>query len=1631
MEVALHRVLITALSILLIGSFAFATTQEVQLSSTPNGANLVDDNHNGVALDFSVGSVIASDVSTKGGDFTLLAGQAMGRSQSVGDPNLPAIRRIIAIPEGCELDVQVLSDQTEVFDLKALGLTNPIMPVQPSLSKSDDPMSVPFMMNRAQYEMSGYYRQELVETNILGSMRGVRFAVVSVNPFEYSPTEGKVIVHTNVSINVSYVGADWAKTEDIRRTTYSPMFEPVFSRAINYEAQTANTKDDLVSYPVKYLIIADRMFEGELDEFIAWKVKKGFNVVLAYTDEIGSGSNTEITAYIESLYNSGTTEDPAPSFVLFVGDDNQIPAHDGTASTHITDLYFCEFTGDDFPEIYYGRFSAQNVADLTPQIDKTLEYEQYLMPDPSYLEYVTLVSGVDASHASTYGNGQINYGTEYYFNAAHGIDPHVWLYPASEASGAAADIIQTVSDGVGLYNYTAHCSHSGHGTPSFTTSDIPGLTNYHQYLLGIGNCCESNTFGTDYSTDCFGEAFLKVADKGGIGYIGGSNSTYWDEDYWWGVGYGDVVGAGPDYEETTLGAYDGVFHDHGEAMTDWYVTNSAIIFAGNMAVSASTSTRDTYYWEIYHLMGDPSVITYMGVPTVNNVSHDATCLLTTTTFTVDADPGSYVGISVAGELQGAGYVDQTGSVDIELVGFSQPVTADIVVTCQNRQPYIGTFQVIAPSGPYVLFDSYTINDAAGNGNGLIEIAETIGLGVQLVNVGPDDALNVQAVITTTDPYVTITNGTANYGTIAADFGTLYLADAFTFDVSPNAPDGHEVLFDIAITGTARDTWYGDFEITVHAPIVDFVSVAIDDASGDNNGVLDPGETVLLTVSLQNTGSVDAPDLSAVLSEGDAYITVGDDYGYFGTILAENGLGDNRNDEFEVTADPTCPTGYLVTVGLTITAGNYQTTARFDLTVGDRAVLLGDNFSTDKGWAGLGGDAEWTIGPCVGAGGDPVNDYSHLGDNQVLGNDLTEDGQYNAGIAETDWVTSPVIDCSNITGVILSFYRWLGVEGSGSDHAYFEVFDGTDWVNIFENGTSTMTETEWTLQEFDLGTYADHNPAFMIRFGLGSTSGSGNYCGWNIDDLELKGYGTMGAPEAELVTAEITDSIQPGSDPAVHYVTVNNIGDGTLSMVFTPSDDWLGCSSEMQIVPAGESVDFEVSLSCNGMLGGVHEGTLSCISNEDGYPQVDIPVYMYIYEPDYSCNESNINMSLAVENQADHEMTVNNYGEGTLLYAIGVQMDLDKDATWIAPTVDPLGYRTGDPDKTGISEAFYPPVEKGAGGPDAYGYQWRDSDEAGGPVYDWIDISTSGTEITDFSDDNVVGPISLGFSFPMYDSVYTEIYVSSNGYVLFDESYSSLTNYELPTSNTTSAMIAMWWDDIDPPEAGNVYYYYDATLSRFILSWEGVRNYLYPTGTGSLTFQLILNANGKITLQYNTMDPGTDEDGLAGATVGLQCSGATDGLSVVHNAEYMHDQLALDIFAANWMSIEPASGSIDPYGQQLFTVHFDAAGLEEKVYTGRLMVSCNDGDTPTDVIEVQLNVGTGCCVGMTGNVDCDEDDICDIGDLTKLIQHLFIDFEALCCPEEANVDGEGDVDIGDITELINHLMITFEDMAMCQ
>ncbi|HER00598.1 MAG TPA: hypothetical protein ENO22_14770 [candidate division Zixibacteria bacterium] len=1126
---------------------ATADHQTVTFAETYSAVEVTGQDDFGVDLRMDIGAIDFYDVNTKGGDFTLMVINGFTRSFEVGEPNLPKANKLLSIPFGSDLQVEVLNYEVQELNLHDLGYENPLIPVQPSLSKSDDPESVPFEFDQSLYQMDQTYILPIAEAQVLGSMRNVNIGRLSLSPVEYNPVKGTLRIYTSMEIRVNFINPDWALTEEINLKYYSPFFSPIYDKLDNYQAPTTD-KDDLVTYPIKYVIVSDRMFETQLQPFIEWKTKKGFMVEVAYTDVIGS-STTAVTTYLENLYNSANPPtDPAPSFVLLVGDDQQIPAHQ--ASGHITDLYFCEYStpGDYFPEVYYGRFSAQNTTQLQPQIDKTLEYEQYLMPDPTYLQDITLVSGVDASHAPTWGNGQLNYGTTYYFNAAHGIYPNVWLYPASDSSGAGAAIIQTVQDGIGLYNYTAHCSHTGHADPSFTTSDVAGLTNIHEYGLGIGNCCLSNTFGDDYSTPCFGEAWLQKENGGGIGYIGGSNSTYWDEDFWWGVG-NEPINVNPTYHAANLGAYDGIFHDHGEPMSKHYVTNSAIMYAGNTAVTEAGSSRTQYYWEIYHLMGDPALMTYMGIPTQNTYTLPATILITDEQIYIEAEPESYVGVSRGGVLHGAGFIDSTGSAYIDIDPFTIPGEIEVVISHQFRIPVTDTVMVIAPDGPYVIYDTHDINDITGNNDGLVDIGENILMGMQIKNVGPDDALNVSAALSTTDSYITLTDNTEAYGTIYGNDGTGYAADAFNFDVDGNTPDGHKVSFDVTVTGDARETWMSAFNVTVHAPVLQYVTLDINDATGNGNGILDPGESAELTITLENTGSGTADNVAAILSEYDTFLGITDNSSIYGTINA-GATADNSADLFMVEADASCPQGYATQFTLDLSAdGGYTKQIIVDITVGDRVTIYADDFSYDQGWTGLGGSGEWNIGPCVGGTGsdgsggpDPSEDHSPSTDNKVLGNDLTPGtgGDYNSGLGMTYWVYSPVIDCEDYTSVQMRYFRWLGIEDDAYDHAYLQAFDGTSWVTLFENGSSDMNEQSWGEQFHDISQYADENPLFQIRFGIGTTDGSVQYCGWNIDDIELKGY-YNGSEYKVRVQPELQSQYGPAGDQAAYALMVRNRG----------------------------------------------------------------------------------------------------------------------------------------------------------------------------------------------------------------------------------------------------------------------------------------------------------------------------------------------------------------------------------------------------------------------------------------------------------------------------------------------------------
>ena len=665
------------LVVLPVAGTATTNVKSIPLSADESRLEVTSQNQSELRFQVQVADLTALEVTTQAGVFHRLMIPGFHSSQREGAPELPMMNRLVAIPHGASARIEVEAVESRLIDLADFGIDTPLMPAQPSMSKSADPESWPFIYDPSAYQVDKV-SQELVRIEDLGRLRAMDLGRVEVSPVEYYPRANQIRLTESVTFRVIFEGGDRAAGQELMTRTASPFFEPVYARVSNAKG-FHDSYPDRVGDVVTMVIITPAMFETQLQDFVDWKTERGFHVIVGVigTPEVGSSTST-IQSYIHDLYNNPDPGVPAPSFALFVGDVAQCPTF--SMGGDATDRPYCAVDGDTVPDIYYGRFSATNSSQLQAILDKTLMYDQFTMPDPSYLAEVVMIAGVDAGYAPTHGNGQINYGTSNYFNVAHGITSHTYLYPASGSSGP--QIISDVSNGVAYVNYTAHGSQTSWSDPSFTQSNVNGLGNSGEYCLAVGNCCLTSTY--DYG-ECFAETWLRAVDKGAIGYIGGSNSTYWDEDFWWGVGYTSNINANPTFAGTEMGAYDGLFHDHGEAEHLWYVTNDAIIFCGNLAVMEAGSSLTTYYWNIYNLMGDPTLSTYLGVPAVNPVSYYA---VSSASITVDAVPGSYVGLTQNGTLVGAGTVSPTGTEVISFFTTPAPgVDVHMVVTMQNREPY--------------------------------------------------------------------------------------------------------------------------------------------------------------------------------------------------------------------------------------------------------------------------------------------------------------------------------------------------------------------------------------------------------------------------------------------------------------------------------------------------------------------------------------------------------------------------------------------------------------------------------------------------------------------------------------------------------------------------------------------------------------------------------------------------------------------------------------------------------------------------------------------------------------------------------------------------------------------------------
>ena len=452
---------------------------------------------------------------------------------------------------------------------------------------------------------------------------------------------------------------------------------------------------------------------------------------------------------------------------------------------------------------------------------------------------------------------------------------------------------------------------------------------------------------------------------------------------------------------------------------------------------------------------------------------------------------------------------------------------------------------------------------------------------------------------------------------------------------------------------------------------------------------------------------------------------------------------------------------------------------------------------------------------------------------------------------------------------------------------------------------------------------------------------GGDAGWTIDDgVAWEGShsarsGVIGHGDASRLSLayDVLDagelsfhfrvSCEAGYDFMRFYV------DGVLQASWSGDVPW---TRHVQNLAAGPHVLLWSYEKDGSVAGGLDAGWLDFI---------ELPAQATPLQPALTVQPAALAVTLAAGDSAQLPLLLVNSGDADLHFTAS-----SGSLPAVLSVVNPVKHVTVNKTEADLRAA----IERrlGAGGPDVFGYSWRDSDHPYGPPYAWVDIAADGVAVP-LADDQNTSVFDLGFAFPFYGSTFTQVRVCSNGFLSFTSSSNAWANQGIPDALEPNNLIAPFWDDLSPNAGGQVFVRADA--DRFIVQFQDVPHFGAPQVTE--TFQAILQADGAILFQY--ADVGSD----GSCTVGIENGSGSDGLLVQFNSPgSLHDGLAIRIAddpPPAWLAVSPALGTVLPAGQLAVAVGIDAVGLPLGVHEAFLSLITNDPLRPVVAVPITLTI----------------------------------------------------------------------------
>lgn len=893
----------------------------------------------------------------------------------VGEPALPYCAISLLIPPGEAATSIKFIGEDEV----TVEGNFKLFPYQSSrpLSEASRPE---FQINKKVYKSGNIYPEQPIGELSTGYLNGHGIAMSTFTPVRYIPAEGKITYYKKVTIVIE-TSPDSKAAEALNNLTSSKKAK---NRLLNFAqnpeaASSYNPFQKRSENDYSLLIITPNQFVDGFAGLRGIYFDRGIRSEVFTSEFI---SNTvpgldlpeKIRNFIIQEYQESGIE-----YVLLGGDVEHVPyrgfycyvqSGSGYTSNNIpADLYYSSLDGnwnddgdnnwgepdedDLLPEVGVARYPFSNASELAKLIHKSINYQN----SPVLGEFTNpLLAGEHLwSNPETWGRDYLDLLIGEHNDNGYTTIGIPETYPIDslyehDASWSGSTLINAINQGKQFVH------HVGHASPSYVahlnTSDITNTNFYavngvdHNFTLFHTHGCDCGSF--DYN-DCILERMVLI-DNFAVSVIGNSRYGWFNE----GQNEGPAAHL---HREMVDALYNEEINHLGSAFVECKIQTAPWVEA------TGQHEEGALRWNFYdiNILGDPALSVWTAEPIDIDVLYEDTIPVGTASTTVNVSNNGLpmenftCTIIKDGVFHATGDTDANGNVTLN---FDPVVTevgdASLIVVGYNCLPDTNNISFVPTGGAYVVYNDHIVLDPDGNNNGLADFGEAILLTVAVNNLGALEATDVIATLSVNDEYVFLGDDTEPYGNIPTG-DTVTKDEAFSFDVAANVPDQHVTVFNL-VCESDGNSWPSYFAIVMNAPLPEIGNMAIDDnAGGNGNGQMDPGESVVITVLATNSGHSDCLTAEMGMVSSSPYLTISPD------VVNLDGLqaGESKQAEFTVEVDNAAPIGTSVALECELNTCEYIDQKTFNFNIG----LLIEDFETGDfssfEWQ-MGGIAAWQI-----------------------------------------------------------------------------------------------------------------------------------------------------------------------------------------------------------------------------------------------------------------------------------------------------------------------------------------------------------------------------------------------------------------------------------------------------------------------------------------------------------------------------------------------------------------------------------------------------------------------------------------------------------------------------------------------